>query len=230
MDIINISTNMRRAARQRVLEHLAAANPGVNVQKEFIVQPYTIRLEQQLTSRTEYRFDLYENQSSQQPSERRLNRNDAFFMSHMALCLLLEDTTGGSEIPVSNSVLHTFPDPAVFAGAGEAVALEAFYNAQLTVKTDPVERITDFDTNVLRYLPQFDQPLAWGPSLEERGYYELAGEIIFDGAQNNTVTLSLNSDADISAAVGIANQNTWIVLMLQGNLVLQGARKVGQYM
>lgn len=215
----------------RVFEHLAAHNPGIpDVQSAFIVQPYVIRLEQQVTSRTEYRFDLYEQQSGQNPSERRLNRNDAFFMSHVALGLLLEDTTAESEIPISNTQVRTFPDPAVFAGAGEAAALEAFYNAQLTIKTDPIERITDFDTNVLRYLPLFDQPDAWGPSLEERGYFELAGEVIFDGAQNNTVQLALNSDADISAAVGIADQRTWVVMMLFGNLVLQGARKVGQYM
>lgn len=214
----------------RVFEHLSANNPGRDVFSDFIVQPYVIRLEQQVTARTEYRFDLYEVQAGQNPSERRLNRNDAFFMSHMALCLLLEDTTALSPVPISNSVLHTFPDPAVFAGAGEAVALEAFYNALLTVKTDPIERITDLDTNVFRYLPLFDQPLAWGPSLEERGYFELAGEVIFDGAQNNTLQLSLNSDADISAAVGIANQETWVIVLLFGNLVLQGARKVGQYM
>jgi len=228
MNSVTISTNPRRAARMRVFEHLAANNPGRDVMADFIVQPYVLKLMQQVTSRTEYRFDLYEEQSGQQAYERRLNRNDAFFMSHIGLGLILEDTA--TPVPVSNTQVRTFPDPAVFAGAGEATALEAFYNAQLTVKTDPIERITDFDTNVLRYLPLFDQPDAWGPSLEERGYFELAGEVIFDGAQNNTIQLSLNADADISAAVGIAGQNTWVVMMLFGNLVLQGARKVGQYM
>lgn len=230
MNNVTISTNPRRAARMRVFEHLAANNPGRDVMSDFIVQPYVLKLMQQVTSRTEYRFDLYEEPSGQQAYERRLNRNDAFFMSHMGLGLLFEDTTALSPVPISNSQVRTFPDPVIFAGAGEAVALEAFYNAQLTIKTDPIERITDFDTNILRYLPLFDQPNAWGPSLEERGYFELAGEVIFDGAQNNTVQLSLNADADISAAVGIADQRTWIVVMLFGNLVLQGARKVGQYM
>lgn len=228
---VTVSTFSRRAARERVYQHLSDSNPQLGpmgVRDNFIVQPSVIRLEQEITARTEYRFDLYEVQGGQSPSERKLNRNDAFFASHIALCLLREDT--GTPVPISNTQIIAYPDPTIFSAAGEAVALEAFYNALLTIKTDPVERVTDLDTNLLRYLPQFDQPLAWGPSLSERGYFELAGEIIFDGAQNNVITLSLNSDASIAAAVGVTDVTNYLVLMLFGNLVLQGAKKVGKYM
>lgn len=220
-----ISTSPVRAARDRAVAHMVSHNPGSSP-GDFIIHQKTLRLEQAITTRTEYQFDLYEVQGGQNDSEIKLNRNDAFFVYGLALNLALEDTT--TPVPLSNTILATFPDPAVFAGVGEAVALEAFYNALLTFRTIPVERIQNFYTNELRFRPT-DDVGGYGSSDAQRGYFQLSGEVVVDGSQNNSMVLSLNADADIAAAV-VAGQTNWLVIKLLGHIVQNGARKVGQFM
>ena len=174
---------------------------------------------------------MYESTGSgnQTPTEIKLNRNDAFFVSHISL-LLAKEVTGVSAVPLANTRLWSYPAANTFSAAGEASALEAFYNATLVFKTVPVERLQAFDTNVFRHQP--DTILAatdngkWGPDLENMGYHRLAGEIILDGSQDNAVRISLASNADIAAAAGITDQSNILVLKLWGYRVINGAQKV----
>lgn len=226
--VINVFSDNRRAALLRVRQNLAFHNPGVDLDKAFTIYPDNIIVVQQVTSRTEYRFLIHEqSQNADNPYERKLSRNDAFYVSQISQLLALVDTS--TVFNLSNAILTAFPDPAVFAGVGESQSLEAFYNASFTLKTSVNERIKSFDTNLLRFSPQenVDQ---WGPSMQERGFYRLGGEEILDGSQDNEIVLSLNRDADIAAAIGIANQETYIVYKLHGHRVAQGARRVGKYM
>ena len=234
MENITISTNRDRACRERVLSVLEANN-GAAAVKDFIVQQGAIRLENIITTRTEYNFNLFESQGSgtQTPTEIKLSRNDAFFVSDIAL-LMAKEVTGESAVPLANTRLWSYPDAVTFAAAGESAALEAFYNSRLTFQTVPVERLQAFDTNVFRFQPPTRVVAtsgdAWGPSQAERGYFPLSGEIILDGAQDNSVRISLPSNADIAAAAGITDESNILIVKLYGHRVINGAQKVGLFM
>ena len=222
--MVTVSTSPERAAYERVRERMAKS--GLNPD-EFIIHQKTLRIEQAITSATVYKYNLYEVQSSQNPTEIKLNRNDAFFCYGMALNIALEDTT--TPVTMANTVLQTWPDPAIFAAAGEAVALEAFYNALLTFKTVPTERIVDFATNELRFNPGAADINKYGNSQNERGYFHLSGEVIMDGKEDNSLVLSLPSNASIAAAV-VAGQTNWTVVKLLGHVVQNGSKAISQFL
>lgn len=234
MENITISTNRERACRERVLAVLEANN-GAAAVKDFIVQQGAIRLENVITTRTEYSFNLFESQGTgtQTPTEIKLNRNDAFFVSDIAL-LIAKEVTGASAVPLANTRLWSFPDAVTFSGTGEVAALEAFYNAKLTFQTVPVSRLQAFDTNVFRFQPptrvSATAANTWGPSQAERGYFPLSGEIILDGSQDNIINISLASNASIAAAAGLTNQQNILLVKLYGHRVINGAQKVGLFM
>jgi hypothetical protein len=196
---------------------------GVNP-NNFIIHQKEISVLEAVTAATNYRFDLYEVPGGQIATEVKLNRNDAFFIYAIGLNFVqvLDTST------LSNSIWRTFPDPAVFAAAGQATALEAFNHSLLTFKTVPNERIVDFSTINLRYRPTDDVD-GFGPSDSERGFFHLSGEVIVSGEADNAATLSLFGDADIAAAVQ-AGETTYLALRLLGHIVQNGAKPVKEFL
>jgi hypothetical protein len=243
MKTLTVNTNDARAAFNRVRKLMKYQNPDV----DFIINQDTLRIEQVLeASKNSYTFDFSENRGADRKMERKLNRNDLFFITHLAVCIAQQDASNGN---YANYVLHTFPDPQIFVGDDstnlkEYLALETIYGGRLSIKTTPVERLTDFLAHNFRYVPERgvikktatqnnDEPAQYGPSLEEKGFFALTPNIIIDGQENNTASLTLGSGDTTLIAGGVDASNDAVdtsnvlVLLAHGFKVVNGAKKVG---
>jgi hypothetical protein len=215
--------------------------------EEFIINPQTLRLEAALSAtRSNYSLDLFENRGSDRPLEQKLNRNDLFFLTHIAMGVAQANPTAGH---YANFPVYHHGDQNVFIGNDsggnpqslEAYCLETLWNSKLTIKTSPVERLKDFLTNNFRYVPENVANTTskttgqYGPTMEQRGFYAVQPNIIIDGYDNNTLELDLGAGALTNIAGGInasnvaVNTRNVLVFFLHGFVAINGARKVGQY-
>lgn len=251
MQMINVYSDVERAAYDRIKSLLAAENPTLNVESDFIVNQHTLRVEQVLSaSQNSYTFTLRDTGNSR-PLERRLNTNDLFFLTHIGLMLCKQDTST-TPPQYGNFPLFTNPDPNYFDGdnsggtPAEFDALNCVYNGELTLATTPVERLKDFSTTILRYVPErgYLEPTTdqddveypqFGPNLDYRGFFRLTPNIILDGDENNTVVVDLGA-GDTTQIVGAVdragqsvNTRNVLVLMLHGFNVINGAQKLGRW-
>ena len=244
MDMI-FSPDVIRANYNRVKKFLAETFGS----SDFIISQKTLRLQRELKSNlNSYLFDFREFSDGNSTGSNRLNQNDLFFMTDLALCVSKQDKTAGD---YGNFPLFTHPDPNYFIGddtAGnlEAHALETIYNGTMTFKTSPVERIKDFLTLNLRYVPergymnQAAPQIAaewpqYGPSKAERGFYSLQPNIILDGQDDNKAELTLGQGNKTLIAGGVDNANAavptsnLVVLLVSGFVVENGAQKTGRW-
>lgn len=84
-------------------------------------------------------FNILANQGSPSASENRLQLADAFVVTHIGFYLLKAGTsTSATATEIAQAVPHTFPNPLVFTGSGEAANLEVLYNSSLTLKLNQV--------------------------------------------------------------------------------------------
>lgn len=246
MNGITVSSSPMRGAFSRVQRHLAKY--GVS---DLIIYPTLLRIEQLLSpSKSSYFFDVYSNTGSDRPLENKLNRNDAFFLTHMGLALQKEDSAAGK---YGNYPIFTSPDPNYFSGddstnAKEYEALQCICNGKLTVKTKPVDRARNFPTELLMYTPERGYLIApgagpqvenelpqYGPTMEAKGFMAVPNMIILDGADDNKVELILGEgDTTLihgpvdNAGDDVTTRNK-VVMRMFGFVVDNGAAKVGKY-
>jgi len=247
MQNINLVMDGPRAAYERI----AALMRSETGRADFIINQKTLRVEQELSSsKNTYSFDLKETSGSQRPLEKRLNTNDLFFMTHIALCVTKQDESTTPK-QYGNFPLFSHPDPNYFEGDDnvnirEFLCMEPIYNGSLTLKTSPLERLREFDTSLLRFVPERpytvdatndDQWGQYGPSMEERGFFALTPNIIIDGDDNNTVQLELGAGDTSQIAGGFDSSGTptaidtsnVVVLLAHGFEVVGGAQKLGRW-
>ncbi|MEM1326151.1 MAG: hypothetical protein AAGI23_09370 [Bacteroidota bacterium] len=244
-----ISSSIDRANYRRALNFMKQRSPG----QEFIITPADLRIEKLLSrNANKYSFDLYENQGSDRALEIKLNRNNLFFCTHIAICLAKQNGTSATgDGNHGNYPLFTYPDTQYFSGddgasAKEFEALQTVYNGKLDVTTNPVVRMRDFSTNNFLYRPESqllkqagaqleDELPQYGPSHGERGFYEVNPTIIFDGHENNSIELELGAGDKTLIAGEVNNANAAVptrnvvVLLLKGFVVENGAQKVGRW-
>lgn len=215
--------------------------------EEFIINEKTLRLEAPLSAtRSSYNLDLFENRGSDRQLEEKLNRNDLFFLTHIAMGVAQQDTTAGH---YANFPVYFHGDQNVFVGNDgggdpdslESYCVESLYNSKVNIKTSPVERLKDFLTYNFRYVPeQVANTTAkttgqFGPTMEQRGFYPLNPNIIIDGYDNNTIELQLGTGGYTNIAGGINASNVAVdtsnvlVFLLHGFVAINAARKIGQY-
>lgn len=215
--------------------------------EEFIINEKTLRLEAPLSpTRSSYNLDMFENRGSDRPLEEKLNRNDLFFLTHIAMGVCQQNTTAGH---YANFPIYFHGDQNVFIGNDgggnpqslEAYCIETLFNSKMTIKTSPVERLKDFLTNNFRYVPENVANTTskttgqFGPTMEQRGFYPVNPNIIIDGYDNNSIELTLgtgaltNIDGGINASNVAVNTSNVLVFMLHGFVAINGARKIGQY-
>jgi hypothetical protein len=223
-------------------------SPGV----EFIIHEKELRVYKELIdNRTEYRFDLYENRGVDFALDEKLNRNDLFFVTHAALAFAQGSTADplAATLPIANSQLYTFGNPAVFDQNGDGTngvtsgeAIEGVYQAGFfTLKTDPLERVKDLACTVFRY-QQIESgdgsslgPPTFGGSLEQQGFKRLSPNVALDGSENNNITITVRQGADLQNISGTQNNEeatdlqNYIVARLYGFIVLQGAQKIRRF-
>jgi len=255
MNPVNIfSPDIRRADYERAF-HFLMNKGAVNRADELILNPATLRLEAVLTaSQNQYTFELRSSGNSDGALERKLNQNDLFFMTDLALCIRQQDTSTTPE-QQGNFPLFTYPDvenfPGVTAGVTEAESLETIYNGELSFYTKPVERISKLITNHFRYVPEkqvvpapsgttlIGQTVAnlagYGPGFEERGFMRVNPNLILDGYDSNEITLTLGAGDSSVIAGGVdsggspVNTSNRVVLLLHGFEAKNLAQKMARH-
>lgn len=216
------------------------------VSGNFTINQKALRLESLLDPNTSnYTLNLGESIGSDRPLEMKLNRNNAFFLTHICLCITRQDASV-TPAQYGNYPLFTYPDPNYFNGddtvnVPENQALELLYNGKLTLNTSPTDRLVDFATNIYRYVPErgyveagvlntFEEFPQYGPSLEERGFFKHVPNIIFDGQDNNQLKLNLGAgnkaviDGHVNSANVAVNTRNVLVIQLFGFEVINGAK------
>jgi hypothetical protein len=153
--------------------------------------------------------------------EKKLQLDHKMNVTHVGIAL--QKQVPGSE---ANSPLFTHPDTNFFVVAGEAAALEAVYQGYVQFKTLNSNRTAEISTFFNRFVParsyqtaaaaaQAFEHASQGPSLEERGFFELFNNLILDGKDTNKFTLQLG--AGNLAAI---QANTVVVVQLFGFLYI----------
>ena len=228
MQQINFPVTRMRSLYLRVTDIMKKTGLG-----SYIATPFLIRMENVITTRTQYSFDFYQNTAGDRPTEVKLNRNDAFFFADLGLGLYSEAASGSNR----QQIVYTWPNPAVFAAAGpptEAAELEQLYNSLLTVKTSPVERLSNLHTSVFKYDPGREAGTAevgvgnsyWGPSLQQHGLLPIEPGIIVDGYQDNSIIID-TGDSDFTTVAGEGDDV--LVVYCYGFKVENGAGRLGQF-
>lgn len=223
-----VSTSEQRGAYGRICNWFPAN--GMGHADNFIITEASLRVEQLLaTNKNQYEFDLYEGSSqSDRPTEIKLNRNDLFFATHIALGITKQNATL-TPAWYGNYPVFTHPDPNYFVVAGtpaEYQALETIYNGTLKFTTGSVDRLGQISTALFKYVPEAQYQIAsgdqvndeypqYGPTMEARGFHRITPNLVIDGGQTNKFSVNLGA-GNISTIDGAtANVNTRNVLVLQ---------------
>lgn len=233
---INISTDEQRAVFARLGDWFPA-----NLQAQasnFIITEASLRVEQLLVNnQNTYNFDLYQGTSNtDRPLEIKLNRNDLFFATHIAIGITKYDPSK-SPVWYGNYPLWTYPESNYFVGTGSSAAieyqaLETVYEGNLTFQTGNVVRFGPVATSNFKYVPEgryllgvasstntTAQDPQYGPAKEGRGFQRVTPNLVIDGQQTNIFSLQLGA-GDTTNIAGATNAggtavNTRNVLVLQ---------------
>lgn len=196
------------AFKQSGMSDLAAQ---ANVDNAVLTQGY-LRLEQLLNnSATYFNFPILNNQTGQgqpiRPNEVRLNQQDAFFCTSIAIYLATASATAAA-FP-----LLTYPNPVSFPTG--AASLYAFYNGRASISVNnsvivpqyPMSNFllvnqTQLTAATNSPISQFDpqQVSLWQPSVN------------FIGTKNTQIVISLNGN------IATIDANTVAVIVAQGIL------------
>lgn len=232
----------RRAAYERCLQWLRETTGS----DEYTISQGDLRLEAVLDKNlSTYKFDtLGIGNAAQRPLEKKLNRNDLFFITDMALCITKQDTVATVK-KYSNYALYTFPDPQVFLGVNgssqtEVDALQTIYNSELTLITGSQKRNNGILTHNFRQLTDYalgttlKLPL-YGSSDADRGYYPIEPTLVLTGKQDNQFELVLGAGEREVIAGGInasnvaVNTTNVVVLMLKGFFASNAAESASRW-
>jgi hypothetical protein len=201
------------------------ADAGLDVQASVLTQSDLI-LEQQLaTGLTQYQFPVLNNQ--QGPSntlfntEIRLNQQDSFVASAWGAFLLKAAT-----IVDATFIVHTYPNPVTFSGAGVAAALETIYNSYCKITCNNQVILPVWSLSRHRSVPQ-SQAIAADTGvypgiaydqidLSSDGFYPMEPNVIFIGSKNYVIQVIL--PAALAAVDGTGTPSDRLRLHYRGVL------------
>lgn len=219
--IVNVPASQESANSEKFREFLKkATRSSVD---PFIVQPYTIILEQELKNdRSNYVFSLKQNGNSDRPLEVKLSRNDLFLLTAVRLAVAKEDTTTDPK-QYANYPGFTYPEYQYFVGNNdnratqitEGDSLQVLWNGLMSIKTTNTDRIKDYSTTNFLYSPErayaddgATPPIPTFPQQGvldgDKGYQPIMPQPMLDGQQDNSVILTLG-EGDYSKIAGGEN-------------------------
>lgn len=207
----------------------------------FVVQRSQLRVEAALANnRPNYKFELFPNASTARNTEKRLNRNDMFCITRMALGIAKFNPTSGA---YGNFPVYFNPDPNFFlgvpgAGLPESECLNAIYNGTAALRSGNTDRIPPFLTIPFRAVPERGYTFAVAPQLrpehgqsDEIPWFELEPLVILSGQEDNSIFLDLPTASDLAVLQGGINQSAAAVdtrnvavFLLDGFVVSEGAQ------
>jgi len=206
-----VSTPDRNRA---IFDRLAKANP------DRLVQPSYIRVEQVIKNgRPTIEFSVVKDNNSDTVTERKIDRNDRFVITHLGF--FLAKRKAGLE---GVEVLHTFPnlvefadDAANFIGAH----LESVYQGNFGLSVGQTKYLESLDMLRFRHVPDTQKSAAGNHSSFnlDAGLVELTPQIMLDGSQKNSLTVTCPFPAGAKVQNTVADTSNLLVLFARGYLL-----------
>lgn len=183
-----------------------------------------LRFETLLTTQNQIKFNVKENVGTVIATERRLNLNDAFIITHMALFVKKVASATPTVVQHANAILYPYRNPSIFDGTNDA-NIESVYNSTLSLAVNNITYIPAMNTFSFKRVPNAQQgsPTAAGPLLQasdERpnslfGYVE-TDLIVLTGSQ--TIDIAIDLPSGWSGTMAEASESNYAVLMVAGYL------------
>lgn len=231
--------DVERGNFERTVNELATQR-GVSpdtIKAGYKLMPHVLRIAAYLQpSQSTYVFNIKKGVDTPIPGEIKLDQTDAFAATAIGIRFSKADYASGIYSNHGNFPHLTFPDPAYFVGAPasgttkkEYEALQSLINGTLAVNVggDTVidgmvgslfvfNPMSTYATSPAIALPQL------GGSMEEQGFYPLTPQFVFDGANDNQLTLSVAVadrtliDGSVTAAGSAATTRNLVWLYIAG--------------
>ena len=210
-----------------VFENVASIMVGAGLDlTQAVLTQSDLVLEQQLsTTLTQYQFPVLQNDvgpTGQQKfnTEVRLTQQDSFVASACGMFLLKAATTVDATF-----IVHTYPSPAVFTGAGVAAALETIYNSVMRIVVNNQVILPVWHLSRHRSVPQSQQVAAAANQngiaqdqidLSSDGFVPMEPNVIMIGSKGTVITIVL--PAALAAVDGTGTPSDRIRLHFRGVL------------
>jgi hypothetical protein len=196
---------------------------ALGIPYENLSQSY-LRAETTLGSNSQYAFTLQANKkSSPVVTERLLNLNDQFVITHFRVGLkFLTGTSGFTDTDELNAIVQTYLDPAIFTG--DLVNAAGVYNSSLEFTIDRKQYLPEFPVSSFYRVPdtQTDSPSEGGAAAIVNAYdnglygFYPSEPTLIDGRQTLDINLVMGSAVDITDA----NNTARVVFETRGYLVV----------
>jgi len=196
---------------------------ALGIPYENLSQSY-LRAETTLGSNSQYAFTLQANKkSSPVVTERLLNLNDQFVITHFRVGLkFLTGTSGFTDTDELNAIVQTYLDPAIFTG--DLANAAGVYNSSLEFTIDRKQYLPEFPVSSFYRVPdtQTDSPSEGGTAAIVNAYdnglygFYPSEPTLIDGRQTLDINLVMGSAVDITDA----NNTARVVFETRGYLVV----------
>lgn len=168
--------------------------------RKYIISPSFLRVEQTLVNnQPNYRFDIMRRGSGDKLSEQKLEQNDLFVITDLAIFIAKQE-----KLKIGKEVMQTYPNQVVFpAAAGfDPEDLEAIYAGALSLKVKNTVQIENLPMINFRNVPSTQQSAATNRSETSQGaLLELGSLIKIHGRNENEINLRLPAFAAQWASV-----------------------------
>jgi hypothetical protein len=157
-------------------------------------------------------------------TEKGLDRNDLFVVTHHGFFLSPEDTTKEGK-----KILHTYPNPTAFAALNPAnydyTDLELIYNGTLQVKIGTTVFIDGLDMRRFRSVPETQQSAGTNRSQGDQftGYVDTEPHIYLNGDGNNEIIVNIPGFAGAKPANDNVNTVNKLIWIPKGFIIKGGA-------
>lgn len=178
-----------------------------------------IRMEAYLVNgKSEYLF-FHKVLGNEASTERKLNEQDGFLITDLAIFLMTESTT----VP-GIGVLQTYPNPIQFpdeSGALQNAHLEHIYNGYVTAKIGDTTWLPDLPIQECRVVNTAQQTALATNDSERRpgdGFTPCQPQYFLKGRENNELKLVVpaNSSQKVESVFGTTGYKTKVVMVLSG--------------
>lgn len=192
------------------------------------VQPSYLRYEKQLQNGVNHYPFAFEPSPSDSPTEKKLNKNDLFYVCSFTFGYAITGTitgTGGAadkKITTANAPLRTFP----ITGCEN---LEALYNGFIRVTTGSKINIENLSTLNFKFVPNDLSSGTVAPEFQnDIVSYANVSDLMLAGTKSHTIDLDIpalpaGENLVPTTADGISSASVKVVLQLNGFLLKNGA-------
>jgi len=154
------------------------------------------------------------------PTEKRLDRNDAFIIDKVAVMLTKQDVANLK----TNGELVTYPNQTIF-GATAAADLFSIYMGDLRISIGRAKKLVALDLLRFLHIPQTQKSAStnYDQRSHESGFVNLTPQIRLDGSGTNELEIQFPAFVGWAGHSTVSGTEHRVVLYLRGLLVTGGS-------